>query len=102
MKYIEVKTFCAFQISPKKNLNNSGIGTEDKICVDDMDDSKEDDEKAVEEGVNEEDKEERQERTFLTFSDFDTFRRNFPQRKPRETQQVGKFEKKLFIDLGLG
>lgn len=57
-----------------------------------MDDSKEDDEKAAEEEINEEDKEERQERTFLTFSDFDTFRRNFPQRKPRETQQVGKLD----------
>ena len=70
-------------------MNNPGIGTEDKICVDDMDDSKEEDEKAVEEENNVVDREERQERTFLTFSDFDTFRRNFPQRKPRETQQVG-------------
>jgi hypothetical protein len=70
---------------PKKNLNSSG--PEDKICVDDMDDSKEE-VISGEEGDKAEEESEKQERTFLTFSDFDSFRRNFPQRKPRETQQV--------------
>jgi hypothetical protein len=62
-----------------------------KICVDDADDSKED----VANNVTDEDddatveeSDEKLERTFITFSDFDTFRSNFPERKPRETQQV--------------
>ena len=37
---------------------------------------------------HQEPEEEKQERTFLTFSDFDTFRNNFPQTKPKEPQQV--------------
>ena len=37
---------------------------------------------------DQEPEEEKQERTFLTFSDFDTFRNNFPQTKPKEPQQV--------------
>ena len=70
---------------PKKNLNSSGH--EDKICVDDMDNSKEEVVSGDEGGKADEDSE-KQERSFITFSDFDSFRKNFPQRKPRETQQV--------------
>ena len=67
-----------------------------KICVDDADDSKEgvtndkDEEEDSGQVMMQENDEkfERQERTFITFSDFDTFRENFPIPKKRETQQV--------------
>ena len=68
------------QILPKKNLNHSG--NEDKICVDDSEDLD------MTNHEHQEPEEEKQERTFLTFSDFDTFRKNFPQTKPKEPQQV--------------
>jgi hypothetical protein len=51
--------------------------------VDDSEDLDQDHEKE-----SQEQEEEKQERTFLTFSDFDTFRKNFPQTKPKEPQQV--------------
>ena len=87
LKLFVTSSMSSSQISTKKNLGSPNSDV--KICVDDADDSKEDVANSVDDDdATVEESDEKLERTFITFSDFDTFRSNFPETKPRETQQV--------------